>query len=277
MTTILRTILAFLLAIPPALAAEGVAFFSDLKGEVAVDGNARPNLLSELSKGQKINVGRDSQASVMFTATGKEYLLKGPGDYTVKDTEIGGAIMPPASRSTDWRASPKVLAQVAQTSAASVRMRSIAKPKEDPNARATFPAEGNVATLQPVFRWRADDARSPVEFALHVVGQEKPVHLAKAVAGGNYRVPGKLKPDTEYVWTATSAGAEVGAGKFRTLSGDALARVEKRRPAERSEFSDRLLFTLLLQEMGATQEARESWARLAQERADLPELSALAR
>jgi hypothetical protein len=29
--------------------------------------------------------------------------------------------------------------------------------------------------------------------------------------------------------------------------------------------------------MGATQEARESWARLAQERADLPELSALAR
>jgi len=276
MTTTLRTILAFLLAIPTALAAQGVAFFSDLKGEVAVDG-ARPNILSEVSRGQKINVGRDSQASVMFTATGKEYLLKGPGDYTVKDTEIGGAIMPPVSRSTDWRASPKVLTQVAQTSAASVRMRSIAKPKEDANVRPVFPAKGNISTLQPVFRWRADDAKAASEFTLLVVGQEKPVHVAKAVSGGSYRVPAKLKPETEYVWTATSAGSEVGAGKFRTLSGDALARIEKRRPGERSEFSDRLLFTMLLQEMGATQEARESWARLAQERADLPELSALAR
>ena len=48
MTTTLRTILAFLLAVPMALAAQGVAFFSDLKGEVAVDGNARPNILSEV-------------------------------------------------------------------------------------------------------------------------------------------------------------------------------------------------------------------------------------
>jgi hypothetical protein len=37
------------------------------------------------------------------------------------------------------------------------------------------------------------------------------------------------------------------------------------------------MFALLLQEMGATQEAREAWAKLSQERADLPELSALAR
>jgi hypothetical protein len=33
----------------------------------------------------------------------------------------------------------------------------------------------------------------------------------------------------------------------------------------------------MLHEMGATQEARESWARLSRERADLPELESLAR
>jgi hypothetical protein len=33
----------------------------------------------------------------------------------------------------------------------------------------------------------------------------------------------------------------------------------------------------MLHEMGAYQEARESWARLAEERADLPELAGLAR
>ena len=73
------------------------------------------------------------------------------------------------------------------------------------------------------------------------------------------------------------AGDEIGNGSFRTLTSDALAQVEKRRPVAKSDFSDRLLFTLMLQEMGATQEARESWAKLSQERADLPELAAFAK
>jgi hypothetical protein len=33
----------------------------------------------------------------------------------------------------------------------------------------------------------------------------------------------------------------------------------------------------MLQEMGAVEEARESWAKLAHERADLPELAAFAK
>src|SRR5260221_2885338 len=73
------------------------------------------------------------------------------------------------------------------------------------------------------------------------------------------------------------AGNEIGTGKFRTLSSEALAQIDKRKPSEKAEFSDRILFTLMLQEMGATQEARESWSRLAQERADLPELAAFAK
>lgn len=276
MKTILRALAAFILAVAPAFAADGIAFISDIRGEVAVDGSSRPMLLSELAKGQKVTVGRDSQASVMYITTGKEYILKGPAEYVVKDTEIAGSIMPPVSRSTEWRASSRVLTQVAQTSAASVRMRSIAPPRAEP-AKASYPAEGSVATLQPVFRWRAEDPKAPAEFTLLAVGQEKPVHVARSVAGGTYKVPAKLRPDTEYAWTAVSAGNEVGAGKFRTLSSEALARIEKRRPSDRAEFSDRLHFTLMLHELGATQEARESWARLSQERSDLPELSSLAR
>ena len=274
MKTMLRTFVLFLLASLPTWSAEGIAFISDMKGEVALDGNPRPMLLSELAKGQKITIGKDSHASVMYITTGKEYVLKGPADYLVKDTEIAGNIMPPVSRSTEWRANSRVLSQVAQTSAASVRMRSIAAPKAD-NAPKSFPADGAIATLQPVFRWKGEEPKA--EFTLLVVGQDKPVHVAKSVNGGSYKLPAKLRPETEYVWTAVSAGNEVGAGKFHTLSSDALARVEKRRPSERSEFSDRLMFALLLQEIGATQEAREAWAKLSQERADLPELSALAR
>ena len=75
----------------------------------------------------------------------------------------------------------------------------------------------------------------------------------------------------------TAGKDEIGSGRFQTLSGEAMAHLEKRRPADKADFSDRVMYTLLLQEMGATQEARESWARLALERGDLPELSAFAK
>jgi hypothetical protein len=277
MRKIQRALLAaFILAACPAFGADAIAFISNLKGEVAVDGNPRPLLLSELAKGQKLTVGRDSQASVMYIASGKEYVLRGPADYLVKDNEIAGSTaMPPVTRNTEWRTSTKVLVQVAQTSAASVRMRSAAQPKPE-NANKSFPSEGSIATLQPTFRWTTGDLKQRVEFALMIVGEEKPVYVGKAHSG-SFRLPAKLKPETEYAWTVTVAGTELAGGQFRTLSSEALQRIERRKPSERAEFSDRLLFTLMLHEMGATQEARESWARLSQERADLPELASLAR
>ena len=278
MEKIIRALVsALLFAATAAFGGDGIAFISNLKGEVAVDGNPRPSLLAELSRGQKITVGKDSQASVMYIASGKEYVLKGAAEYLVKETEISGSSgMPPMTRDTAWRTNSKVRVQVAQTSAASVRMRSFAPPKEDKQPKLLYPTQGNVATLQPTFRWRAADPKAQGEFVLLAVGQEKPVHVAKA-AGGSYRAPAKLKPDTDYAWTVTAAGNEIGTARFHTLSADAMAQIEKRRPADKAEFSDRILYTLMLQEMGATQEARESWEKLSQERADLPELAAFAK
>lgn len=269
-------LVAAAMACAAASASEGIAFITNLRGEVALDGVPRPPVLAELARGQKITVGRDSQAQVMYIASGKEYVLKGPADYIVAQTEVTGAAgMPPITRNTEWRASNKVLVQVAQTSAASVRMRSAAPPKAA-QVPQSFPAEGSISSLQPVFTWRGAEAKPEGEFVLLVAGQEKPVHRGK-VAGSTYRLPAKLKPETEYSWTVISAGQQVGGGRFRTLPGEAVARIDKRRPGERAEFSDRLLFTLLLHEMGAHEEARASWAKLAEERADLPELAGLAR
>jgi len=146
MKNIQRTLAALLLAAAPAFAADGVAFITNLKGEVAVDGNPRPVLLSELARGQKVSVGRESQASVMFIASGKEYVLKGPNEFVVKEIEMSSSSgMPPITRETEWRTSNKVLVQVAQTSAASVRMRSAAVPKPDTAAKLLYPTAGAVA------------------------------------------------------------------------------------------------------------------------------------
>lgn len=277
MNVIVRVALAaFLLAAPNAIA-DGIAFITNITGEVALDGNPRPAILSELSKGQKLAVGKDSQASVMYIASGKEYVLKGPAEYLVKDAEIAaGTGMPPVARETGWRTNTKVLVQVAQTSAASVRMRSLSQPRPDTGAKLLFPTQGSVATLQPTFRWRAADPGVQGEFALLIAGEDKPAHLAK-VAGGAYRMPAKLRPATYYSWTVSVAGNDIGAGQFSTLSANALAQIEKRKPSDNAQFSDRLLFTLMLHELGATQEARESWTKLSQERPDLPELAAFAK
>jgi hypothetical protein len=84
----------------------------------------------------------------------------------------------------------------------------------------------------------------------------------------------KLKPDTAYYWRVSAGEGQLASGRFRTLPLDAIRTVEARRPGPRADFSDRLLFALMLHELGAQQEAREAWAALAKERADLPELPA---
>jgi hypothetical protein len=279
MKTLLRTLFAatWLVLAPSVLAADAVAFVTDLKGEVSLDGGSRPLLMSELAKGQKLAVGKEATLSVMYIQSGKEYVLKGPGDYAVGDREItAGTGMPPSARETPWRASSDVLVKVAQTQSASIRMRSMAPAKEAPS-KLEFPVRGSVSTLQPVLRWVAPDGKAPAEVALALAGAEdKPVLKAKA-AGGSLKVPSRLRPDTEYAWSVTVAGAELGKATFRTLSAASIEKADKRRPTDKAEFSDRVLYALLLQELGASQEAAELWGRLAKERGDLPEIAALAK
>ncbi len=275
----LRTIAAwaFALASFPALGADGVAFVADLKGEVTVDGVPRPVLMSELGKGQKVVLARDARIAVMYIQSGKEYVLRGPGSFAVGEREITASNgMPPAMRETAWRASGDVIVRVAQASSASVRMRSYAPQAPDGRPRLDYPTQGSVPTLQPTLRWIAPD-NTPGELALAVAGREdRPVAKAK-VTGNAYRLTTKLQPDTEYAWSLSLAGRDVGTARFRTLPAGAIQTLDKRRPAEKSEFTDRLMYALLLQELGATQDAQEAWGRLAKEREDLPELGGLAR
>ena len=175
MKIILRALLvsASAIAALSVQAADGVAFITNLKGEVAVDGAPRPMLMSELARGQKIVVGKEAQIAIMYIQSGKEYLLKGPGDYLIGEREItSGSGVPPAARETAWRASNQVLVKVAQTSSASIRMRSIAPAKvEAKPTKLDFPTQGAVTTLQPTLRWTVPDANAPAEVAIAVAGK----------------------------------------------------------------------------------------------------------
>lgn len=273
------SILMWALAASTALAADGVAFIANIKGDVALDGATRPPLLTELSKGQKLALGKEAVVSVMFVVSGKEYVLKGPGDFVVNEAEIasskGGAA---TLRQTEWRANQQVLVQVAQASSASIRMRSAAPsaPRIDEAApRLLSPVDTAVISLQPTLRWNPGEAKAPFDVKLEQSNGQGQPQVAKA-GKVEYRAA-KLVPGTEYKWSVAAAGKEVGSGTFRTLSKEAQARVDARKPQAKWEFSDWLMYAMLLKESGANQDAREVWQKLAKERADLPEMAALAK
>lgn len=268
--------------VAPVCAQSGIAFLSDLKGEVNLDA-AKATLMAEVRKGARITCPRECLVGVMYLVSGKEYVLKGPGDFQVGDSEVTTKIgAPPALRETKWKVASQVVAQAAQTTSASIRMRSLNQSAKTepplPVERLLYPRDTKVSSLQPAFTWTSANAKGPFEFELKAAGSAKPIHKAK-VAAMRVDLPKstKLAPDTEYSWSVKAGAMDVGMTSFKTLPAHALDTVAQRKPDDKAPFSDWLLYALTLKEIGADQDAGEVWAKLARERPDLPELAALAK
>ena len=261
----------------------GIAFVTDVKGDAAMDAG-KVALMAEVKKGARISCTKECAVGVMYLISGKEYVLKGPGDFLVGDAEVTAKIGPPPTmRETNWKVSSKVVTAVAQTSSASIRMRSLGSPQKTDVApllaeRLIYPRDTNVATLQPAFRWASANPKGPFEFELKASAGAKSVYKAKSNAT-SLALPKNIKllPDSEYNWMVKVGGNDVGMTTFKTLPAHLLDLTQKRKPDDKALFSDWLLYALTLKEVGADQDAGEIWARLAKDRPDLPELTALAK
>lgn len=262
----------------------GIAFVTDVKGEAVMDAS-KATLMAEVKKGARISCTKDCAVGVMYLISGKEFVLTGPGDFLVGENEVTAKIgSPPTMRDTNWKVSSKVVAQVAQTSSASIRMRSLGGAvKSEPATaalaeRLIYPRDTSVATLQPAFRWASANSKGPFEFDLKESTGAKSVYRVKANTT-TLALPKnvKLLPDAEYKWIVKAGGTEVGMTSFKTLPAHSLDLTQKRKPADNAQFSDWLLYALTLKDVGADQDAGEIWAKLARDRPDLPELAALAK
>lgn len=265
-----------------AQAQSGIAFVTDVKGDAALD-TGKASLMAEIKKGARISCAKECSVGVMYLLSGKEFVLKGPGDFLVGDNEVTAKIgPPPAVRETKWKVSSQVVASVNASSSASIRMRSVGGKQAEASAlpveRLIYPRETKVASLQPAFKWASANAKGPFEFELKPAGAAKVLYKARSNSL-DLKLPGnvKLQPDTEYSWGVKSGANELGVSTFRTLPTHALDVTQKRRPDDKAQFSDWLLYALTLKDVGADQDAGEVWARLAKDRPDLPELAALAR
>lgn len=253
-------------------AADPVAFVADLQGNATIEGDGKVNFLTELAPGTRLLLGTGAKVSVTYASSGTEFTVGGPGEFSVTASEVkadkGAA---PAKRTVTRLSDRNVVTRISQTATASLRMRSMQG--ATPKAGLEYPVDTRVATLQPLLRWR-DEAQEGIELTLREAsGKEVWKGSGRS---GSAQPAVKLSPGMRYRWSVTTPKGLLGEAQFETLANDGLMKVAKSRAGAKT-FGDRVMHALLLQDLGAAQEAREAWGELARERPELPELAALAR
>lgn len=267
------TAAAAFLATALAAGAEGpVAFVADIRGNATIEGNGKLNFLAELAPGTRLLLGSKATAAITYATSGAEFTLSGPGEFLIAQAEVKaekGAS--PKRKSIGVLRDSNVIAHVSRTAMASLRMRGVPSSPAAQGRVLEYPVETKVATLQPVYRWRASAGGATVTLS-DAGGKE--IWKGNGMPEGT-RMPVRLSPGGHYTWTVTSPSGVLGEAAFETLPAEALARVEKSGAGART-FSERVLHAMVLQDVGALQDAHDAWAALARERPDLPELAALA-
>jgi hypothetical protein len=258
-----------------AQAADPVAFVADLKGNATIEGDGKVAFLAELAPGTRLLLGTGAAVAVTYASSGEEFTLNGPGEFLVMDREVRAERgVAPARRKVMALPDPGIVTRVSRTASASLRMRGVKTDATAGNGPLEYPVNTQVATLQPMLRWRGE---APADgFVVRLVDASGKEIWKVSVKSASARPSVKLAPATRYTWSVMTSSGSLGEAHFETLPAEALSRAEKSRTAAKS-FSDRVMHAFLLQDVGATQDAREAWAALAGERPDLPELAALAR
>jgi hypothetical protein len=259
-----------------ALAAQAagppVAFVADVRGSATIEGDGRLGFLAELSTGSRLLLGTGAAATITFAATGAEFTIEGPGEFAIGIGEVKAdkGATAPKRRSVATLGDLGVVSKVSRTATASLRMRSMS-PTPDP-AALEYPVDTRIFSLQPTLKARGTGADARISI---LDGAGKTVWSGPVQKEGT-RVGVKLSPAMRYAWTVTTSRGTLGPASFETLPADAIARVEKSRTKGKT-FSERVVGAILLQELGANQDAKEAWEELSRERPDLQELAALAR
>ena len=261
--------------LPLAAQSPGVALVIDRVGSVSLgDAGAKRAVatLAILPAGTRLQLEPASSLTLLYVASGDEYTVSGPGG-----AQVDAAGISTTQGAVALRRAPGVTKPVQLRSEAlamgGVVMRS-------GGLRARHPA--GVLTAPPErFAWEAfarndryvvevRDAPGTVVFEGRAQGLMLPFPTSLA-----------LKPQERYTWTVTVVGdsalALTSGGSFIVASDEVRDEAKRVRPADGAAFSDRLVYALWLEQVGATGEARQMWQALAEQRPDDDALMARAR
>jgi hypothetical protein len=256
---------------PPGLAI-------DVQGAATVAGRGRLAILTGLAPGAEVSLGPGARAVIVNSSTGRQYELTGPGAFRWS----GGAIeiVRPgrlAVREPTGAVFSGVRLRTSRLAQASIVMRG---PAEASGVRLVSPVSTWLLERPAAFRWEPVAGASGYRFEL-TDSTGKALHEMRTGATAVDMAAGlALEVGRTYGWQVR---AELPGGKtvegwteFGLATPELRARVEAARPTSGTTFSDRVLYALLLEELGVHEEAARFWKQLAAERPDDPDLRARA-
>lgn len=260
-----------------APASDPPALIIDVQGEATLAGK-RVAILTGLPPGAEVSLASAARVVVVHTQNGRQFELIGPGAFRWAGGKV--EIVRPGElrmRESADAAFGDLRIRTGRIAQASISMRGA-------------PGASKVELASPASTWLLEPPRSfrwiPVADAVSYRFQltdsnGKPLHEARTSAV-TVALPAAVvfEAGRTYGW---QVHAELPGGRtvdgwteFGVAGPELRARVDRARPRADASFGDRLLYALLLDELGVREEAGQLWTQLARERPADSDLAARA-
>ena len=265
------------LPVLPSYGAEPAALVTDLQGPAARSGGGRLAILAELGNGARLELDPGARVTVAHLAIGRQFDIDGPGAFVVTTAGVestsGGRVTarpPLAAAYRDVRLRPARIAQ------ASISMRGSG---DDVSLRLVSPVSTWILEARPSFHWQPIPGIASYRFQLTDT-------TGRVLYEASTRDSSTTLPETvalvtgeTYAWQVDAklpdGRAADGWSEFGIAGADRRDRVAATRPGPGAPFGDRVLFALLLDDIGLREDARIVWDELARERPADPRLQTL--
>lgn len=263
-----------------AQTAEPAGLVIDVQGSASTSSRGRIAILSGLEAGAELSLATGARVVVVNSASGRQFELTGPGAFRWAGGQVEvvrpGKVM---VRETAGPAFGDVRLRTARIAQASISMRGPPAESAD-RMRLASPVSTWLLARPDAFRWQPAPGASGYRFQL-TDSDGRTLHAARTMTT-SVELPATVALDVgrTYGWMVE---ADLGGGRtadawteFGLAAPELRQRVERARPATGAGFADRVLYALLLEELGVREEATAQWRRLAAERPEDTELQARA-
>jgi hypothetical protein len=273
----LRSLLACLALFALPAFGEQTAVVTDLQGTATRQDGTRLAILAEVGAGTDLELQAGARMTLAHLSSARQFDLEGPGRFRLTTAGIestnGGRVSPRPSLNAAYRNVRLNPAKLAQASI-SMRGHEAAVP-----LRLLTPAATWTVDSKPDFRWEAVQGATSYRFQL-TDATGAVLHEARTDQQSIVLPAGiALEPDRIYAWQVDASLAEgriaEGWTEFGVAGPERRRRMELGRPGAGATFGDRVLYALLLDELGFREIAQLNWDELARERPQDPRLSAL--
>lgn len=279
----LLTTLVFSVSLTTTIyASEAVAMITDLTGNASLTSNGEQKkceILMSTFSGDEIRVEANSKLTLVYFKTAKEYTF--PENAIIKinteapENKSGSKV---TSRDLEVAKNTKLLADEDEYDQAAIVFRGTRK---KPKIKLVSPVSSKILSSQPMFEWQPLEEDLQYRFVL--TDDSGRTVIETLVNGTNFKLPpeNKIAEDVLYTWQVearlSTGDVYTNSTNFRLLNDKERGKINRLRPKENATFSERIVFAMLLEQMGVRGEARSYWKTLSTERPDNKLLKAKAK